>query len=109
MTSGGGVARIRRRSCKALSRGRARRRLAGLCEAAQAVDERDPAAVRRYFESNFTPCRVSGDDGSDSGLVTGYYEPLLSGSRIASSAYPMPLYAPPDDLLVVDLAVFILN
>ncbi len=91
--------------CKALvARPRTQALWQGPCEAAQAVDERDPAAVRRYFESNFTPYRVSGDDGSDSGLVTGYYEPLLSGSRIASSAYPVPLYAPPDDLLTVELA-----
>jgi len=91
--------------CKALStRPRTQALWQGPCEAAKAVDERDPAAVRRYFESNFTPYRVSRDDGSDSGLVTGYYEPLLSGSRTVAPAYPVPLYAPPDDLLIVELA-----
>jgi membrane-bound lytic murein transglycosylase A len=36
--------------------------------------------------------------------VTGYYEPLLRGSRVPSQKYPVPLYRVPDDLLIVDLA-----
>jgi membrane-bound lytic murein transglycosylase A len=37
-------------------------------------------------------------------LITGYYEPLLRGSRKPSSRYRYPLYGIPDDLVVVDLA-----
>lgn len=42
-------------------------------------------------------------DGTDQGLITGYYEPLLSGSRTRSARFSYPLYGVPDDLLVVDL------
>ena len=38
------------------------------------------------------------------GLATGYYEPLLRGSRSKEGPYRYPLYAAPDDLLTVDLA-----
>ena len=74
------------------------------CTASDAVDGSDGAAVRRFFEANFTPYRVSGTDGGGTGLVTGYYEPLLHGSRTPGPGFPAPLYAPPDDLLIVDLA-----
>ncbi len=37
-------------------------------------------------------------------MVTGYYEPLLAGSRTKTARFTVPLYAAPDDLLTVDLA-----
>ena len=48
--------------------------------------------------------RVADAGGSDTGLVTGYYEPLLEGSRTRSGPFGVPLYGVPDDLVVVDLA-----
>jgi membrane-bound lytic murein transglycosylase A len=91
--------------CKALvARPRAQATWQAPCSAADAVDVADAQAVRRFFEANFTPYRVSASDGAEQGLVTGYYEPLLHGSRTKSAQYPQPLYATPDDLLVVDLA-----
>ena len=60
-------------------------------------------AVRAFFAAHFSPYRIAAEDGSDVGLVTGYYEPLLAGSRTPTADYAVPLYAPPDDLLVVDL------
>ncbi len=60
--------------------------------------------LRQFFEEHFLPWRVSAADGNTEGLITGYYEPLLRGSRIRQGAYRVPLYAPPDDLLIVDLA-----
>jgi len=74
------------------------------CAAAEAVDPDDAVAVRRFFEANFTPYRVGASDGAEAGLVTGYYEPLLHGSRTPGPAFSAPLYAPPDDLLIVELA-----
>jgi membrane-bound lytic murein transglycosylase A len=73
------------------------------CNAAQSVDPVDAKSARTYFESHFTPYRVLAADGKDTGLVTGYYEPLLAGSRERSSRYSVPLYAAPDDLLTIDL------
>jgi membrane-bound lytic murein transglycosylase A len=74
------------------------------CTAASELDPRDSAAARRFFEAHFTAYRIGDDRGKDTGLFTGYYEPLLSGARVGTSRYTVPLYAPPDDLLIVDLA-----
>lgn len=91
--------------CKALvARTRTHETWQQPCAAAASVDENDAAAIRSFFERNFTPYRVTSSDGADTGLVTGYYEPLLTGSRTPGPSFPTPLYAPPDDLLVVDLA-----
>jgi membrane-bound lytic murein transglycosylase A len=73
------------------------------CEASATVDAHDDIAVRAFFEAHFTPYQLIGADGRDSGVVTGYYEPLLQGSRQRSERYRFPLYAVPDDLLIVDL------
>jgi membrane-bound lytic murein transglycosylase A len=74
------------------------------CEAAAAVDANDEAAVRAFFAGHFKPYRVTAADGQDQGLVTGYFEPRLSGSRERTATFNVPLYGRPDDLLVVDLA-----
>jgi len=65
------------------------------------ASDRDVAA---FFEQAFDVYRVLNADDSDSGLVTGYYEPLLRGSRAPSARYRYPLYATPQDLLVIDLS-----
>jgi membrane-bound lytic murein transglycosylase A len=74
------------------------------CAAAAAVDGSDSAAVRRFFETLFTAYQVVNPDGSLEGTITGYYEPLIRGSRQRSAAYRYPIYGVPDDLLVVDLS-----
>ncbi len=91
--------------CKALiASARTQANWQATCASAEAIDPNDAVQVRRFFERNFTPYRVSSSDGTDQGLVTGYYEPLLRGSRTAAPAYPAALYAPPDDLFIVELA-----
>src|SRR5262245_29795786 len=85
-------------SCKAIA---ARPDWTRVCTAAQTS-----SGTRQFFEANFTPYRIVQTDGQtniDSGLITGYYEPLLHGSRQPSAAFPVALYAPPDDLLTVEL------
>jgi membrane-bound lytic murein transglycosylase A len=62
------------------------------------------ASVRDFFEAQFLPYRVANADGSVQGLVTGYYEPLLRGSRRKEGPYRYPIYAAPADLLTIDLA-----
>jgi membrane-bound lytic murein transglycosylase A len=92
-------------SCRALlARDATRDTWTAPCDAASGVDARDADAVRRYFEAQFTPWSVAFPDGRTTGLVTGYYEPLLLGSRAKSAAFAVPLYASPDDLLTVELA-----
>lgn len=59
--------------------------------------------VQAYFKQYFTVYKTTNVDGSDNGLITGYYEPLLKGSRSKSAQYPYPLYASPSDLITVEL------
>lgn len=60
-------------------------------------------AVQAYFKQYFSVYKTTNVDGSDNGLITGYYQPLLKGSRTQSAQYPYPLYASPDDLITVEL------
>jgi len=74
-----------------------------ICAAAKDIAPDDAMAQRTFYETWFTPYKVLNPDGSDSGLITGYYEPLLHGSRKRSTRFAYPLYAPPDDMLEVDM------
>ena len=76
------------------------------------ADETPSELAQAFFESNFTPWRVSvgqfeGETlvaKKETGLATGYYEPLLQGSRERVPPYIYPIYGVPDDLLIIDLA-----
>ena len=74
-----------------------------VCTDARQLSVVDSAGLRNFFESRFLPHQVRNADGSVSGTVTGYYEPLLRGSRTRSGSFQTPLYRPPIDLLTVDL------
>jgi membrane-bound lytic murein transglycosylase A len=75
-----------------------------LCARAGELTQPDNAALRDFFEEGFTPYQVFNPDGSAQGLITGYYEPKLAGSRVKTKRFRYPLYAPPDDLLIIDLS-----
>ncbi|MBY4898250.1 murein transglycosylase A [Cupriavidus sp. AU9028] len=79
-------------SCQALKK---RAEWRSVCAAGLMVDSSDVAAMRAYFEQNFQPYRVINGDGTDSGLVTGYYEPILRGSRTRQGPYQVPLHRKP--------------
>jgi membrane-bound lytic murein transglycosylase A len=74
-----------------------------VCSEILSVSVSDAAAQQRFFKTHFTPYRLANADGSRTGLVTGYYEPLLQGSRKRTARFRFPLYAPPPDLVAVDL------
>jgi len=74
-----------------------------ICADADQLADPDDAAARAFFEAHFTPHIVRGEASAADGLVTGYYEPMLYGSRTRSARFRYPVYARPDDLLVVDL------
>jgi membrane-bound lytic murein transglycosylase A len=61
--------------------------------------------ARAFFESQFTPFQVSAG-AMPKGLFTGYYEPLVAGSRTRHGAYQTPVYGLPPDLIRVDLSLF---
>ena len=75
-----------------------------VCAASEALKPTDAATVRTFFESQFALYQSRQADGSENGLITGYYEPLLHGSLTPSAKYSIPLYSPPADLLTVDLS-----
>ena len=74
-----------------------------ICSRANDLTQPDNSTLRAFFEEGFTPYQVYNPDGSSQGLITGYYEPKLYGSRVKTDRFRYPLYAPPEDLLVVDL------
>ncbi|MDO9469134.1 MAG: murein transglycosylase A [Nitrosomonas sp.] len=73
------------------------------CKAATSLQKPNNTTLRNFFESYFTPYQIINTDNSEEGLVTGYYEPLLKGSRKPSSRYRYPIYATPSELLTIDL------
>ncbi|MBO0764657.1 MAG: MltA domain-containing protein, partial [Hyphomicrobiaceae bacterium] len=57
--------------------------------------------ARAFFEENFTPNAVV--KKGQPGLLTGYYEPVLEGSRTPEGRFQTPIYKRPPDLVnVVD-------
>jgi membrane-bound lytic murein transglycosylase A len=54
--------------------------------------------ARAFFEENFRPVRIA-KLGESSGLLTGYYEPIVDGSRMPNPQFHVPLYRRPPDLV----------
>ena len=77
--------------------------LAPACAGARDVAP-DDAAARAFFESTFTAYAISSSEGQTEGLITGYYEPVLEGSRTRNARDRYPVFGVPPDMIVVDLA-----
>jgi len=73
------------------------------CVQAEQMGVSDNATLHAFYEEWFTPYQVHNPDGSEQGMITGYYEPLLKGSRSKTPRFQYPLYAAPNDLLSIDL------
>lgn len=76
----------------------------GACAGAATLAGGNEADIVSFFELNFDPWQALNGDDSNTGMVTGYYEPLLHGSRTRTAKYKYPLYAVPQDMLTIDLA-----
>jgi membrane-bound lytic murein transglycosylase A len=90
-------------SCDTVGR---RARWQAVCTAAKNSHPVTSGDVRAFFESHFEPfaiVRQVGSHADEVGLITGYFEPLLYGARTRADGFDIPLYAPPPDLLTVDL------
>ncbi|CAG0977762.1 membrane-bound lytic murein transglycosylase A [Methylophilaceae bacterium] len=74
------------------------------CAAAAKLADPDSKALQAYFRQYFNVYQATNPDGTDTGLITGYYQPMLKGSRQKSTAYPYPVYSKPDDLITVELS-----
>jgi membrane-bound lytic murein transglycosylase A len=75
------------------------------CAEAAKLPKGDRQAARRFFETRFRPFSAL-NNKNPLGLFTGYYEPLLHGSRKRGGKYTVPLYTRPPELVMVDLGDF---
>ena len=75
-----------------------------VCHSARSLGDKSTTGLRAWFEGQFRPWALVNPDGSRNGLITGYYEPILKGSRSESRGYAYPVFGPPDDMIVVELA-----
>ena len=91
-------------SCRALAGKPQWPAWSAVCEEARTLPGKNAQAIRQFFESRFTPHLLTNPDGSTQGLVTGYYEPLLRGSRTRTAKYAQPVLGVPPDLLTIDLS-----
>jgi membrane-bound lytic murein transglycosylase A len=75
--------------------------LEAIAHEALRISPHDGAEAREFFETHFTPCRVSTHctEESKNGLLTGYYEPVVDGSPTKTSEFTAPVLGPPDNLL----------
>ena len=80
----------------------------GVCAAATQLAPVADSTVRAFLIANVRPLQVRGAGAAQTtGLLTGYFEPQLRGSRTHQPGFDTPLYSPPDDLLTVDLSAVI--
>jgi membrane-bound lytic murein transglycosylase A len=74
------------------------------CQAANSLNKPSQTEIVDYFMKYFNVYSTSTVAGENTGLVTGYYQPILKGSRDKSTKYPIPLYGQPKDLITVELS-----
>jgi membrane-bound lytic murein transglycosylase A len=86
-------------SCSVLNRRPAWR------EACQRLPSADSDAARRHLETWFRPVRVLNPDASASGMLTGYFEPLLAGRLQRGGEFQVPVLGVPTDLRTVDWSI----
>jgi membrane-bound lytic murein transglycosylase A len=72
--------------------------LVEICRKARAAGTLTAEAARKFFEENFRAVRVSKID-EPNGFLTGYYEPVVEGSRVQTDDFKVPLYGRPRDLV----------
>jgi len=60
-----------------------------------------PENLARWLIERFDAWPLFGADGQREGLLTGYYEPILQGTRTRVRASQVPLLARPDDLVAL--------
>ena len=90
--------RAARRKPRSDDRGQIFGALTNVCRKALALEPQNSAAARAFFEQNFQPVRIA-RLGEGEGLVTGYYEPVVAGSRFPSPEFSVPIYRRPRDLV----------
>src|ERR1044072_847820 len=73
-----------------------------ICRKARAAGTLAAEAARKFFEENFRAVRV-GKIEDPNGFLTGYYDPIVDGSRTLTDDFKVPLYGRPRDLVHMGL------
>jgi membrane-bound lytic murein transglycosylase A len=73
--------------------------LARLCREALALGPANAMEARAFFETRFRPFRLA-RLGEAEGFLTGYYEPIVEGSRVPTQDFKVPMYRRPQDMIV---------
>lgn len=68
------------------------------CASARALANPDETKVRSWLQATLRPWRLASLEGTTTGLITGYFEPLIAASRLRTRQHGVPLYAPPAEL-----------
>jgi membrane-bound lytic murein transglycosylase A len=89
------------RSCSVLKQKDAWKKV---CDLAEDIKDPSDENIKIYFKKYFNLYSATNVDGSDTGMITGYYQPILKGSKVKTSHYKVPLYTIPKDLITVDLS-----
>ncbi|MFZ0238159.1 MAG: MltA domain-containing protein [Xanthobacteraceae bacterium] len=69
-----------------------------VCRRALAAGRLTDDQARLFLERNFRPLRIT-KLGDNAGLLTGYYEPIVDGSRFPTGIFKVPIYRRPPDLV----------
>ncbi|MFM9916294.1 MAG: murein transglycosylase A [Rhizobacter sp.] len=69
-----------------------------VCAEARRAAPVDDASTRAWLQRYLQPYRVESLEGSDQGLITGYFEPLIEARRAPQGRFRVPIHAPPADL-----------
>ena len=69
--------------------------LANLCQEVRRLTIASVSEQRAWMMQKLQPYRVETHQGQSEGLLTSYYEPLLTASRVPRSGFSVPLYRPP--------------
>ena len=69
-----------------------------VCADARRTTPLDDAGARAWLQRHLQPYRVESLEGSDQGLITGYFEPLIEARRQPHGRFRVPILAPPADL-----------
>lgn len=85
------------KSCDALRKRNSDINWRQVCSQANGVSGKDIQVIRQYFETNFQVYEVRNSaTGNESGLITGYYEPVMNGSQTRTANFTVPLYGLPN-------------
>ena len=72
--------------------------LKDVCRRALAGERLAKEPARLFFERNFRPLRIARLSDT-AGFLTGYYEPIVDGSRFPTPVFKVPIYRRPGDLV----------